>query len=64
MNLAEAFKQEFGEAPNNSKFSDFIDGQEDCKKGKEADMKRSEDYLRGYSVQYGLEQMQSQGGFN
>jgi hypothetical protein len=64
MNLAEAFKQEFGALPKTPNISDFADGQRDCKEGKEADMTRSDDYIRGYDVQYQLEQMQSQGGFN
>jgi hypothetical protein len=64
MNLAEAFKQEFGGSPKENKFSDFVDGQIDCQDGKEADMTRGKYYIKGYSFQYELEQVQSQGGFN
>lgn len=39
------------------KFSDFVDGQADCREGKPADPDRSDAYQRGYSVQYELEQV-------
>jgi len=42
-----------------SKVLDFIRGQEDCKKGVEH-KSGSEDYTRGYSAQYELEQMNTE----
>jgi len=40
---------------------DFIDGERDCKQGKDADPKRSENYQRGYGFQYGIEESKSEG---
>lgn len=41
---------------------DYDDGIKDCENGVEADMKRGEDYLAGYSYQY--EKEQKSRGFN
>jgi hypothetical protein len=40
---------------------DFLAGQQDCRNGKEADPKRSENYQRGYGFEYGLGEMASHG---
>lgn len=38
---------------------DFVDGQQDCRDGREADESRSPDYTRGYGAEYELEQIRS-----
>jgi len=41
------------------KINDFLQGQRDCKEGK-PHVSGSEDYDRGYRVQYELEQMETE----
>ena len=36
---------------------EFIQGQKDCKEGKQTTGNESDDYLRGYAAQYNLEQI-------
>lgn len=54
VNLQQPFNQVF-----NNPVGDFIDGQRDCKEGVPHQAGKSEEYTRGYGVQYEFEQQKT-----